>query len=471
MFGRIKKIHFVGLGGIGISGMAELLHILGFKVTGSDLQSSEITHKLQQSGIRFFQGHAPGNINDADMVVYSSAVKADNPELEAARLRNIPVIRRAEMLGELLKVAETSIAVAGTHGKTTTSSMIGTMLTTAQRDPTMVIGGIVKSLGSNTRRGQGDIIVVEADEFDRSFLSLRPTLAVITNLDLEHLDSYENMDELSAAFAKFANAVPFYGRVVACLDEPNLQALLPRVQRPITTYGLAPQADVQARKPAFREAHSEFELRVPDADPVQVKLQVPGEHNIRNALAAVAVGLELQVPLEDIIAGLQQFTGVNRRFEIMGETGNVLFVDDYAHHPREVAAVLKAARQGWDRRLVAVFQPHLYSRTRDFHEDFARSFLDSDVLIVTDVYPAREAPIDGISGELIARDAARFGHKQVTYTADKNDLAKAVAPLLQESDIVLTLGAGDITRYNAGIRKAFAARRSGGSAGNRRAGR
>ncbi|UCD36803.1 MAG: UDP-N-acetylmuramate--L-alanine ligase [Fidelibacterota bacterium] len=455
MFGRIKKIHFIGLGGIGISGMAELLHTLGFKITGSDLHPSEITRKLEKSGIRFFKGHHPDNINHCDMVVYSSAVRPDNPELKAARSRSIPVIRRAEMLGELLKVAETSIAVAGTHGKTTSSSMIGTMLTSARRDPTMVIGGIVKSLANNIRRGQGDIIVVEADEFDRSFLSLRPTIAVITNLDLEHLDCYENLDELSQAFILFANAVPFYGRVVACLDEPNVQALLPQLQRPVTTFGLAPQADVRARKAVFHETHAEFELTVPNEEPAKVELQVPGEHNIKNALASVAVGLELQVPLDDIREGLAQFTGVSRRFEITETIDDIIFVDDYAHHPREVGAVIDAARQGWDRRLVAIFQPHLYTRTRDFHEDFGRSFLASDVLVLTDVYPAREDPIEGITGELIANDSSHFGHKQVTYVQDKEDLPETVAQLIKSGDMVITMGAGDITDYNAKIREAF----------------
>ncbi|MBA7607766.1 MAG: UDP-N-acetylmuramate--L-alanine ligase [Calditrichaeota bacterium] len=456
MFGRIKKIHFIGLGGIGISGMAELLHILGFKISGSDLRRSEITDKLEQAGIRFCEGHHPENIDDCDMVVYSSAVRPDNPEIEAAHSRSIPVIRRAEMLGELLKVAETSIAVAGTHGKTTTSSMIGAMLTTARRDPTMVIGGIVRSLATNARRGQGDIIVVEADEFDRSFLSLRPTVAVITNIDLEHLDCYENLDELSQAFTSFANAVPFYGRVVVCLDEPSIQALLPRLQRPVTTYGLAPQADVRARKAVYHETSVEFELVVPGEEPVQAQLQVPGEHNVKNALAAVAVGLELEVPLAEALPGLAQFSGVNRRFEITETIGDVIFVDDYAHHPREVAAVLQAARQGWDRRLVAVFQPHLYTRTRDFHEDFARSFLASDVLVVTGIYPAREDPIEGITGELIANDAVCSGHKQVTYAPDKKDLPVTVAGLIKAGDMVITMGAGDITRYNQKIRKAYA---------------
>jgi UDP-N-acetylmuramate--alanine ligase len=455
MFGRIKKIHFIGLGGIGISGMAELLHTLGFKITGSDLLRSEITDKLQKSGIRFFEGHHPDNINHCDMVVYSSAVKSDNPEIEAARNRSIPVIRRAEMLGELLKVAETSVAVAGTHGKTTTSSMIGTMLTTAHRDPTMVIGGIVKSLANNIRRGQGDIIVVEADEFDRSFLSLRPTIAVITNIDLEHLDCYENLDELNQAFTLFANAVPFYGRIIACLDEPNVQALLPELQRPVTTYGLAPQADIQARKINFSEIHVEFELLVPEEEPAMVKLQVPGEHNVKNALAAVAVGLELQVPFTDIQEGLTQFTGVSRRFEITETIEETIFVDDYAHHPREVGAALQAAREGWDRRLVAIFQPHLFTRTRDFHQEFARSFLASDVLVVTDIYPAREDPINGISGELIAIDTTHFGHKQVTYIPNKDELPEAVASLIKPGDMVITMGAGDITDYNSRIREAY----------------
>lgn len=455
MFGRIKKIHFVGLGGIGISGMAELLHTLEFDISGSDLRRSEITDHLESLGVTFFEGHRHENIDDCHMVVYSSAVKPDNPELEAARNRNIPVIRRAEMLGELLKVADTSVAVGGTHGKTTTSSMIGVMLTTAHRDPTMIIGGIVKSLATNTRRGQGDIIVVEADEFDRSFLSLRPTIAVVTNIALEHLDCYRNLDDLTQAFTQFANAVPFYGRVVACLDDPNVQAIMPHLQRPIATYGLAPQADVRARKPVFHETHTEFELVVPEHDPVTVSLEVPGVHNVHNALATIATGLELEVPLSKIIGGLAQFTGVNRRFEITEMIDDILFVDDYAHHPQEVDAVLNAAREGWDRRLVAVFQPHLFSRTRDFHEDFARSFLASDVLVVTDIYPAREEPIAGITGELIANDTITVGHKQVHYEPNLKTLPQTVAKLLEPGDMVITLGAGSITRHNVKIRAAY----------------
>ena len=456
MFGRIKKIHFVGLGGIGISGMAELLHSLGYEITGSDLKSTEITDHLQQLGIRFFEGHDGDNVDACDMVVFSSAVRLDNPELKTARQRNIPVIRRAEMLGELLKVADVSIAVAGTHGKTTTSSMIGHMLTAAQRDPTMIIGGIVRSLATNYRQGRGNLIVVEADEFDRSFLSLFPTIAVITNIDLEHLDCYRNLEDLTQAFTQFANAVPFYGRVVACLDCPNMQALLPKLKRPVTTFGLSPQADVQARNLAGDAMRMSFEVRVPDnATPVKVELQVPGEYNVRNALGAIATCLELQVPLDEMVAGLQQYTGVNRRFELTETIDDVLFVDDYAHHPREVAAVLAAARAGWDRRLVAVFQPHLYSRTRDFHEDFARAFLDSDLLVVTDIYAAREDPLEGINGELIASDAINIGHKQVHYIPQLDDLAGAVAELVRSGDMVITMGAGDITTYNATIRDAY----------------
>lgn len=456
-FGGIKHIHFIGLGGIGISGMAELLAAHDFKVSGSDLQASEITERLQSQGITFYEGHDASHVADCDLVVYSSAVKADNPEITGANERRIPVIRRAEMLGELLKVAETSIAVGGTHGKTTTSSMIGTMLTAAKRDPTMIIGGIVKSLGSNTRRGRGDIIVVEADEFDRSFLSLTPVLAVITNIDLEHRDTYPDIKELTAAFATFANSVPFYGRVIVCLDDPLVQNLLPRIMRPVITYGLVPQANVKAANLAFNETSSDFDLHVNGHDPVKVHLPVPGEHNVLNALAAIATGLELQVPVGEIVAGLDQFAGVSRRFEITGKVDDVLFVDDYAHHPNEVAAVLKAARDGWNRRLVVVFQPHLFSRTRDFHEAFARVFLGSDVLIVTAIYPAREEPIEGITAQLISGGATKMGHKQVLYIDQKNDLAQGVAALIKPGDMVLTLGAGDITHYNRAIREAYAA--------------
>ncbi len=455
MFGRIKRIHFIGLGGIGISGMAELLHTLGFQISGSDLQASEITANLQQLGIKFYEGHAAENVVACDMVVYSSAVRQDNVEINAAKNRNIPVIRRAEMLGELLRVAETSVAVGGTHGKTTTSSMVGTLLTHAQRDPTMVIGGIVKSLATNARSGRGDIIVVEADEFDRSFLSLRPSIAVITNIDLEHLDCYENLEDLSSAFTQFANAVPFYGHVIACHDDPNIQAILKDLQRPVITYGFAPQADVQARKLVQTQGECEYEVHVADHDPMPVKLNVPGAHNVLNSLAAIAVGLELDVPIHEIVEGLALYSGVNRRFEIFETVNDVMFVDDYAHHPHEVTATLEAAREGWDRRIVSVFQPHLYTRTRDFHEDFSRAFLGSDVLIITDVYPARELPIEGISGQLIADGAVNMGHKQVLYVEDKNNLPEEVSSILKPGDLVLTLGAGDITHFNKRIREAF----------------
>ncbi len=455
MFGRIKRIHFIGLGGIGISGMAELLHTLGFQISGSDLRASEITANLQRLGIKFHEGHAAENIADCDMVVYSSAVRQDNSEIIAAKARNIPVIRRAEMLGELLSVAETSVAVGGTHGKTTTSSMVGTLLTHARRDPTMVIGGIVKSLATNARHGSGDIIVVEADEFDRTFLSLRPSIAVITNIALEHLDCYENLEDLSRAFTQFANAVPFYGHVIACHDDPNVQAILKDLHRPVITYGFAPQADVQARKLVQSQGNSEYEVHVANHDPMTVKLNAPGAHNVLNSLAAIAVGLELEVPIHEIVEGLAQYSGVNRRFEIFETVNDVMFVDDYAHHPHEVAATLEAAREGWDRRIVSVFQPHLYSRTRDFHEDFSRAFLDSDVLIVTDVYPARELPIEGISGRIIADGAVSMGHKHVVYIEDKNNLPEEVSGILKPGDLVLTLGAGDITHFNQKIREAF----------------
>lgn len=456
MFGHIKHIHFVGLGGIGISGMAELLFKLGFKISGSDTNPSEITAHLLNMGITFYEGHAADHISGCDLLVYSSAVKQDNPELIAAREGHIPVIRRAEMLGELLKVGHTSVAVAGTHGKTTTSSMIGTMLASAQRDPTMIIGGIVKSLATNMRQGKGDIIVVEADEFDRTFLSLKPTVAVVNNIEMEHTDSYASLEDLQGAFVQFANAVPFYGRVIACLDEPNVQALLPQILRPVTTYGLAPQADIRATKLDPKETRTQFDLLVPEAGPVRVDLPVPGSHNVVNALAAVATGLELEVPLDEIVAGIARFTGVSRRFEITDELDDVLFVDDYAHHPTEVSAVLKAARGGWDRRLVAVFQPHLYSRTRDFHEDFARAFLDSNVLVVTDVYPAREEAIKGVDGNLIVDGARKFGHKQAHYVADKNQLPEILKDLILPGDMVITMGAGDITRYNRLIREGYA---------------
>lgn len=446
MFGKIKKVHFVGIGGIGMSGIAELLLNLGFNVSGSDLNPSEITKNLKEKGAVVFEGHGYDNIDDCDVLVYSSAVNMDNPEVQAARDRGIPIIRRAEMLGELLKLKATSIAIGGTHGKTTTTSMMGAVLTAAGLDPTIVVGGVVKSLDVNALLGSGDVIVVEADEFDKSFLQLSPTHSVITNIDTDHMDCYANRDDLLGAFTQFANAVPFYGSVIACADEPLVKKMLPEISRPVITYGFTEEADFRAEGMEYREIHTDFLVKHRNEQLGSLQLRVPGAHNVKNALAVIGMSLELDIDLETIRKGLKEFSGVRRRFEIKGILNDIMVVDDYAHHPTEVSATLKAVKNGWERRLVCVFQPHLYTRTRDFYEDFARAFLISDVLLVTDVYPAREEPIEGVSGELIINAARSMGHKDVHWVKDKESVVAALRALVNEGDLVLTMGAGDIWR-------------------------
>ena len=446
MLGKVKKVHFVGIGGIGMSGIAELLINLGFEVTGSDMKTTDITKNLQKHGAVIHEGHKPGNVNDSDVLVYSSAVQADNPELKRAKKKLIPIIRRAEMLGELLKLKQTSVAISGTHGKTTTTSMMGSVLTEAGMDPTLVVGGVVKSLDVNALLGQGDVIVVEADEFDKSFLQLTPTYAIITNIDSDHMDCYDSEQDLLNAFAQYANATPFYGAVVACVDEPMVKRILPDISRPVITYGFSGDAEFQADSRVYREVRSTFVAKHREEELGEVELIVPGAHNIKNALAVIALGMEMEIDFDTISNGLKHFSGVKRRFEIKGVFDDVMIVDDYAHHPTEVSATLRAIKNGWDRRLVTVFQPHLYSRTQNFYEDFARSFLISDVLIVTDVYPAREEPLAGVTGELITNMAKSMGHENVYWVEDKKRLIAAMKALVEPGDLVITMGAGDIWR-------------------------
>ncbi|CUS98503.1 UDP-N-acetylmuramate--L-alanine ligase [Candidatus Chrysopegis kryptomonas] len=447
MFSTVKKIHFVGIGGIGMSGIAEILLDQGFKVTGSDKQLSEITERLEKLGAKIYEGHSPEHIDeDVDVVVYSSAVKMDNPEIQEAIRRKIPLIRRAEMLAELMRL-KYGIGIAGTHGKTTTTSMVGLVLIEGGFDPTVIVGGVLRDLGgTNARLGHGNFIVVEADEFDKSFLQLTPTIAVITTLEPEHLDCYGSVDELKSAFVDFANKVPFYGFVVLCLDEPMIQDIIPQIKKKIITYGLNAQADVQAIDPEFKERTSSYTLIYKGKNFGRVNLQVPGIHNVKNSLAAVAVGMELGINFEKIKNAIEKFKGVYRRFEIRAEINGIMVVDDYAHHPTEIKAVLQAAKEGWKRRVVAVFQPHLYSRTRDFYQDFGRSFFNADVCVLTDVYPAREEPIEGVSGELIADSAKKFGHKEVHYVPDKKQIPEYLMKLVKSGDMVIFMGAGDITK-------------------------
>ena len=426
-----------------MSGIAEVLFNLGYKVTGSDLKSTETTQRLQNLGIEIFDQHQEENVAESDVVVISSAIKEGNPEVVFAKRSKIPVVRRAEMLGELMRM-KYGIGIAGTHGKTTTTSMVGEILSEGGLDPTIVVGGRVINLGAHAKLGNGEFLVAEADEFDRSFLRLTPTIAVVTTLEPEHLDYYKDFEEIKSAFLEFVNKVPFYGRVILCLDEESLIDLMPKIERPIITYGFSPQADLQANSPSFVENHSRFKVKLKGEELGEVRLSIPGIHNVKNSLAAIAVGLELEIPWEKIQKGLLGFKGVSRRFEIKGTKKGVMVVDDYAHHPTEIEATLKGARSGWRKRIVCVFQPHLYSRTRDFCKEFGRSFFDSDILIVTDVYPAREDPIPKVSGELIYLAAKEYGHKNAFYVPQKEKVAPFLQKIVKENDMVITMGAGDI---------------------------
>ena len=455
MFGKTNHIHFIGIGGIGMSGMAELLHKLGFIISGSDQNSSERTESLQTMGLHISEGHSGKNVNGADVVVYSSAVQLDNPEILAAENKQVPVIRRAEMLAELLKVKPTSIAIAGTHGKTTTCSMLGEILTTADFHPTMVIGGIVNKFQSNTISGSGDVIVVEADEFDRSFLTLQPTMGLITNLDLEHLDCYENLEDLKMAFTQFANAVPFYGKVGVCIDNHNAASIIPNIKRPVVTFGVHEDAEIQASNLQFENNHSTFTLSIHGEPRGELTVHVPGEHNVKNALGAAVLALELDTPFDKIQAGLDQYTGVRRRFDVKYTTdNNIMIVDDYAHHPSEVSATLKAAKTGWNNRIIAIFQPHLFTRTRDFYHDFAEAFLQADILIVTDIYAARENPLPGITAQIISDEAERLGHNHVEFIPEQTNIPARLKEIVQANDMIITMGAGNIWRQCEGIHEA-----------------
>jgi UDP-N-acetylmuramate--alanine ligase len=448
VFSSFRKIHFVGIGGIGMSGIAEILVDEGFSVTGSDRSASDNTERMKALGVTVYIGHDAKNLeSDVDALVYSSAVGLTNPEVTAAQQRKIPVIRRAEMLAEVMRL-KYGIGIAGTHGKTTTTSMVSLVLIEGGIDPTVIVGGRLHGLaGSNARLGKGEFIVVEADEFDRSFLSITPTIAVLTTLETDHLDCYRDLEDIKAAFIQFASKVPFYGFVVLCLDEPALQDIMPKLKKKIITYGLNGQADLQAVDILHRQNRTRFLVVYEGKDLGEIELQIPGKHNVQNALAAIAVGLQLKVPFLKIKAGIEKFTGVFRRWEVKAEIDGITVIDDYAHHPTEIRATLAGAKSGWRRRVVCVFQPHLYSRTRDFYDEFGRAFFNADILVLTDVYPAREEPIQGISGELIVNAAREFGHKQVHYVPDKKDVPDFLMKIRQPGDMVITMGAGDIWKF------------------------
>jgi len=449
VFGRTKQIHMVGIGGIGMSGIAEILLLRGYSVTGSDSSLSDTTERLEELGAKIFKGHSASNIEGADVVVYTSAVKAEeNEETKAALAAQIPVIKRSEMLAELMRM-KYGIGIAGTHGKTTTTTLAGHVVQDGNFDPTIIVGGRVHSFDkTNAVVGKGDIVIVEADEFDRTFLRLSPSMAVITNIEAEHLDIYEDLEDVKEAFIEFANKVPFYGAVIVCLDDSNVRSILPDIERRTITYGFTPQAEVRAVNVGQKGFRSTFTVLYQEEPLGEIALMAPGDHNIKNALAAVAIGLELGMEFEDIKKGLERFKGVFRRFQPKMDEKNILVIDDYAHHPTEVQATIKAARRGWEeRRIVAVFQPHLYSRTQEMHQEFGLSFFDAEVLVVTDIYPSREKPIEGVTGKLIADTAKTYGHRDVHYVRDKRDLPSRLTSIVEDGDIVITMGAGDVYKY------------------------
>ena len=446
--GRIRRVHMVGIGGIGMSSIAEVLLRRGYHVTGSDLKKSDITEGLESLGASIHEGHEANNIAGADVVVYSSAVNIrENPEtLEAERLR-IPLISRAVMLGELMRM-KFGIGVAGTHGKTTTTSMAGLVVAEGGFDPTIIVGGKVASFGSNAVAGEGDIILIEADEYDRTFLRLTPSLAVITNIEADHLDIYKDLDDIKDAFVEYANSVPFFGAAIVCLDDENVQTIIGRIDRRVRTYGTTRQAEIRADNIKRNGLETSFDVLEHGKKLGSLTLGTPGMHNVYNALAAVAIGLELDMPFERIATGLRRFSGVQRRFQMLGEVNDIVVIDDYAHHPTEVKATLDAASEGWpDRRIIAVFQPHLYSRTRDCKEEFARAFFDADLVYITDIFGAREEPIPGIDGLMVAELMLQYGHRGVQYVPDLEALPSLLNDVLLPGDIVLTMGAGNIWRY------------------------
>jgi UDP-N-acetylmuramate--alanine ligase len=441
---RQPNIHFVGIGGIGMSGIAEVLLNLGYAVTGSDLKESDLTRRLAGLGGRIAKGHSAANVRDADVVVVSSAVRKDNPEVVEARARKIPIIPRAEMLAELMRL-KYGIAVAGSHGKTTTTSMAAHLLAHAGLDPTAVVGGKVNAFGSNAKLGKGDYMVVEADESDGSFLHIPPTLAIVTNIDPEHLDHWKTEEALRRGFLEFVNRVPFYGTAILCIDHPTVQSLLPEVESRHVTYGESQQADYRAERIEVSGHSVRFDAWRRDASFGRFEVRMVGRHNALNALAVVALADELGIPADVARAALASFQGVQRRFTVRGEAGGVTVVDDYGHHPAEVRATLRGAREAFHRRVVCVFQPHRYTRTRDLMAEFATAFNDADVLLLTDIYAAGEEPIPGATSAALADSVRACGHRDVTLVP-RAELARAARGRVRAGDLVLTLGAGDVTQ-------------------------
>ena len=453
MFKRIQHVHFVGIGGIGMSGIAEVLLNLGYKVTGSDLRATSITDHLEQCGAVIYPRHAVENVKGAHVVVTSSAVRPDNPEIEEAQRRKIPVIARAEMLAELARL-KYSIAVAGTHGKTTTTSMIATILDRAALDPTVVVGGLLNTIGSNARLGKGDFIVLEADESDRSFLLLSPTISVVTNIEADHLDNYRDLEDIQSAFLSFINKVPFYGVSILCIDCPAVQSLIPQVKRRIVTYGTAATADVCITDVRLNGLGSAFTVRFNGGSTHEFRLDVPGMHNVLNATAAFAAARDMGVEPQVIAAGLAAFKGVDRRFQIKSRDG-ITVIDDYAHHPTEIRATLSAARGGDFQRVFAVFQPHRFTRTFHLFDDFARAFNLADVVLILDIYPAGEMPIEGITTPALIEKIKSFGHKTAIYAPNFEAIESYIIANAKPGDAIVVMGAGSVTKLSDTLSQRF----------------
>jgi UDP-N-acetylmuramate--alanine ligase len=458
VFRNFQRIHLVGIGGIGMSGIAEVLLTLGYSVSGSDLKSTPITERLKNLGAKIFEGHHAENVHGAHVLVMSSAVQATNPEIAEAHRQKIPVIPRAEMLAELMRL-KYGIAVAGAHGKTTTTSMVASVLAAANLDPTFVVGGRVNQAGTTARLGRGEYMVVEADESDRTFLLLAPVVAVVTTIDREHLDQYESLEDIQSAFLQFVNRVPFYGAVILCLDDPNVQGILPQVKRPVITYGTTTQADLTISDVRLKGLRSEFRLtyRGEDLGPFQLHTP-PGMHNVRNAAAAAAVALYLNIPAELIRVGLQRFSGVGRRFEIKGSVNGVTVIDDYGHHPAEIRATLEAARGCNFKRLLVLFQPHRYTRTQHLWDEFCRAFNQADLLVLTDIYAASEQPIAGITGAALAEAVRAAGHKNVVYRSSMQEGIEFLLKEAREGDAIMTIGAGSVSKASDELAMLMAAR-------------
>jgi UDP-N-acetylmuramate--alanine ligase len=455
MLQKKHRVHFVGIGGIGMSGIAEVLLNLGYAVSGSDLHESETTRRLRALGAQVSVGHQEENLSaHPSVVVISTAVKYSNPEVLEARRRQIPVIPRAEMLAELMRM-KYGVAVAGSHGKTTTTSLIAAVLSAAALDPTMVIGGRVRLLGTNAKMGQGAILVAEADESDDSFLMLSPTIAVVTNIDREHMDFHQTMERLSESFLGFINKVPFYGLAVLCMDNANVRALMPKVRKRFATYGLSSDADFSAQDLQLKAAGVEFTVLHHGKPLGDLRLHLPGRHSATNALAAVAVGYELEIPFSRVAEALDGFTGIHRRFEIKGTPQGIMVIDDYGHHPAEIQATIGAIRDSWKRPLTVIFQPHRFSRTRDLFEDFLTAFEGADRLVLTDIYPAGEDPIEGVTSEALYQAIKRKGHMEVEFIPDKGQIVEQLAGKLIAGDIALTLGAGDIYKIGEALIEAL----------------